>query len=139
MQKNIFEQLKQGHEYITLWPTKPELLHYFSEYRAVIASRFVLRYGAPLAALAFILPVGFIGMEQIRHALVYSIFIGSLPVQALFLMYKQSKQQLPPTLKTWYRNGVEKLKEQVSDNEFVVNKPTYFDLAKLLNVSYNAR
>lgn len=139
MQKTIFEQLKQGREYVALWPTKPELVNYFSEYRAIITSRFLLHYGAPLAILAFILPVGFIGMDQIRHALVYSLFISSLPIQSLFLMYKQSKKQLPPTLKTWYRDGVEKLKDQVDDKEFSLTKPTYLDLAKLLNVSYNNR
>ncbi|OUS31363.1 hypothetical protein A9Q98_02860 [Thalassotalea sp. 42_200_T64] len=137
MQISLPQQLKQGRQYIEFWPAQPELLNYFAEYRAVIVSRFVLKYGAPLAALAFLLPLLFIGVEQLKQALFYALFIGSLPVQSLFLMYNKSKEPLPPSLKGWYKNGVEKIKDKPADTEFSVIKPTFLDLAKLLHFSYN--
>lgn len=139
MQQTLLEQIKQGRQYVNLWPQRPELIQYFSEYRAVLVSRFVLKYGAALALLAFLMPILFIGIEQLKQSLVYSLFIGSLPVQALFLMNKKSKEKLPPSLSSWYRSGVEKLKAQNDEGELIINNPSFLDLAKLLNISYSQK
>ncbi|WNC73775.1 terminus macrodomain insulation protein YfbV [Thalassotalea psychrophila] len=139
MQQSLLEQVKQGRHYVNLWPQRPELIQYFSEYRAVIVSRFVLKYGGALALLAFLMPILFIGIEQLKQSLVYSLFIGSLPVQALFLMNNKSKEKLPPSLANWYRSGVEKLKAKNDEGELIINKPTFLDLAKLLNISYSQK
>lgn len=137
MQQTLLEQVKQGRQYVNLWPQRPELIRYFSEYRAVLISRFVLKYGATLAILAFLMPILFIGIEQLKQSIVYSLFIGSLPVQALFLMNKKSKEKLPLALASWYRSGVEKLKDQ--NSELVIKNPNFLDLAKLLNISYSQK
>ena len=139
MQQSLLKQVKQGRQYINLWPQRPELIQYFSEYRAVLVSRFVLKYGAILALVAFLMPILFIGIEQLKQSLVYSLFIGSLPVQALFLMNNKSKEKLPPSLASWYRSGVEKLKVHNNAGELMINNPTFLDLAKLLNISYSQK
>ena len=139
MQQTLLQQLKQGREYIELWPERPELVNYFAEYKAIIASRFVLKYGASLALFALIMPLLFLGVEQLKQALVYGLFIASLPVQALFLMNKKSIEKLPPALASWYKKGVNKLQQTDLSNTveaFVINKPTFLDLAKLLKFSY---
>ncbi|WOH38673.1 terminus macrodomain insulation protein YfbV [Thalassotalea fonticola] len=139
MQQTLLEQVRQGRLYVNLWPQRPELIQYFSEYRAVLVSRFVLKHGAALALLAFLMPILFIGIEQLKQSIVYSLFIGSLPVQALFLMNKKSKEKLPLSLANWYKSGVERLKAQNNESELVVNNPSFLDLAKLLNISYSQK
>ncbi|NMP16637.1 MULTISPECIES: terminus macrodomain insulation protein YfbV [unclassified Thalassotalea] len=139
MQQHLYDIYKTGVKYIDTWPKRPELINYFPQYRAVLASRFVLRYAPPLAALAFILPLMFFGVEQLKQALFYGIFIASMPFQAVVYMAKQAKELLPPSLANWYRQGVEKLKQEMEDLELTANKPTYHDLATLLNYSYNQR
>ena len=139
MQQSLLQQLKQGKEYIELWPARPELVNYFAEYRAIIVSRFLLKYGLPLAGFALIMPLMLMGVEQLKQALVYCLFIGSMPIQALFLMNKKSLEKLPPALASWYKKGVDKLQQSDLSNNvdtFTLNKPTFLDLAKLLKFSY---
>ncbi|WP_371372556.1 terminus macrodomain insulation protein YfbV [Thalassotalea aquiviva] len=138
MNRKIYCFLKDGAKYIRLWPNTPELANYFAEYNAVVGSRFVLKYCPPLALLAIILPIMFLGPDFLSQALVYGIFIASLPVQALFLMAKKSKEHLPLALASWYRQGVEKLNQHQQQNKLtLVQKPTFMDLAKLLDYSYS--
>ena len=141
MHKSLAQQVKQGKEYVDLWPQKPELTNYFSEYRAVIVSRFLFKYGAPLALVALLMPILTIGTEQIKQGIVYGLFMATLPVQALFMMYKKSEEKLPPSLASWYREGVEKIKQQepMSEQSLSVNQPKFLDLAKLLNISYQSK
>ncbi|TRX56720.1 terminus macrodomain insulation protein YfbV [Thalassomonas sp. M1454] len=141
MNLSIKQQLKQGKEYIDLWPLRPELSNYFSEYQAIVASRFVLKHCPYLALVAFILPLFAFGVDKLTVALFYGVCIASMPVQALFFMAKKSREPLPPALARWYREGVEKIKIQTLELEekFSTQKPTFNDLAKLLNYSYLQR
>ncbi|MDN3651247.1 terminus macrodomain insulation protein YfbV [Thalassotalea ponticola] len=137
MQQSILETYKRGLDYIDTWPNKPELINYFPQYKAVLTSRFVLRYAPPLAVLAFTLPLLLHGVEQLKYALFYGLFIASMLVQAVFFMSNQAKLLLPPSLAKWYRDGVEKLQAVNDEVNFTAQKPTFFDLAKLLRYSYN--
>ncbi|WP_371185360.1 terminus macrodomain insulation protein YfbV [Thalassotalea maritima] len=142
MQPTVADTYKLGRDYIKAWPERPELGNYFSQYQAVMMSRFVIKYAYSLALLATILPLMFIGIEQLRVAIFYGLFIASMPVQAVFLMAKQAKQRLPQALAIWYRQGLEKLQLQIKDKgqqhiKLKQSRPTYYDLAKLLNYSYN--
>ena len=141
MNISIKQQLIQGKEYIDLWPLRPELRNYFGEYQAIIVSRFVLKHCPYLALLAFIMPLFAFGVDKLTLSLFYGVCIASMPVQALFFMAKKAKEPLPPALASWYREGVEKIKTQALElaDKFSTHKPTYNDLAKLLNYSYQQK
>ncbi len=136
MKTNLYSLLREGHAYISLWPSRQEFLEYFAEYRAVVACRFAVKYCPYLAMLALILPLLAMGIEQLNMALFYSILIASMPIQALAMVAKQSKKKLPLALASWYRQGVEKLNPKPVPN-LTLNNPTFNDLARLLNYSYN--
>lgn len=141
MNISLSQQLKQGKDYIDLWPERPELNQFFQEYKAIIISRFVLKYCPALALFALILPLMTFGLDKLSIALAYAMFIASMPVQALFFMSKKAKQKLPLALASWYRQAVDKINQQattVVEQSFSVNNPTYNDLAKLLHYSYTA-
>jgi len=75
-------------------------------------------------------------------ALVYGLFILSIPVQALVVLGVKADKFLPPSLASWYRNGLEKAKEQGSLNKLThltISKPRYIDLAQLLQLTFATR
>ena len=60
-----------------------------------------------------------------------------MPVQALVILGVKADKILPPSLSTWYKEGVAKINEQGGNITLLLSKPRYIDLAKLLNLSYN--
>ncbi|MGL1957421.1 MAG: DUF412 family protein [Colwellia sp.] len=121
---NVVEIIKLGQQYLTLWPEKPELSQYFVDYKAVQTCRFVCRYFPALALFTFIMqlyfssgyPLGYgsvtLMLSALPQALVYLIFILSIPVQTLVIMGVKADQFLPSALASWYRSGLDKAKEQ---------------------------
>lgn len=136
---NLYNHLKSGQEYVKLWPEQPTLHSYFVEYRAVVVSRFSLKYCPYLALFAFSLPLMLIGSDKLPFAFFYGIFIASIPVQALLMMSKKAKEKLPLALASWYRQGVEKINQQENQPQFSLQNPTFNDLAKLLNFSFQSK
>jgi uncharacterized membrane protein YfbV (UPF0208 family) len=150
MNKSIFDIIRSGQKFMNLWPKRPELVNYFAEYRSVVVSRYVCHTMPALAIFVMVIQLYLAGFEQLSQALVYGIFILSLPVQALLLLGKKAQQELPPALASWYREGVSKLKEQGSTKRITeqINKqniqlsmkrPSYMELALLLNLIYQNR
>ncbi len=139
MKTSLMQQLKLGNDYVKLWPERVELGRYFSQYQAVVACRFTKKYCLPLALIVLFVPIMAFGSEYLNTSSVYALFIASLPIQALLFMANQSKQTLPPSLANWYKQGVERI-QQHADESGKVNfkrvKPSFMDLAKLLDYSY---
>jgi len=82
----------------------------------------------------------------------------SIPIHALIIAGVKADTLLPPSLESWYRNGLEKAKQQGSDrdkintvnseadndnishiSQLTLYKPRYIDLAQLLQLSFPAR
>lgn len=154
MNLSVVELIKLGQRYIKLWPEKAELAQYFSDYRAVQSARFVCRYFPALALFTFIMQLYFssglfLGAGSVNNAinalpqaLVYGLFLLSIPVQALVVLGVKADKFLPPSLASWYRTGVEKVKKQKSEKKLsalTVTKPRYIDLAQLLQLTYPSR
>ena len=133
---NIFEVVMLGQKYMKLWPEKSELSVYFADYRVIQVSRFVYRYFPSLAILSVIGQLYFGSIAILPQALTYGIFILSMPLQALLMLGLKADKYLPPSLSSWYKEGVAKINEQGGDIKLSVNRPRYFDLAQLLNISY---
>ena len=154
MNLSVVELIKLGQRYIKLWPEKAELAKYFADYHAVQSARFVCRYFPALALFTFIMQLyfasGYINgagninnaMGALPQALVYGLFLISIPVQALVVLGVKADKFLPPSLASWYRTGLEKAKEQSSERkitDLTVSKPRYIDLAQLLQLTFASR
>lgn len=161
MNISVVQLIKLGQRYLSLWPEMPELSQYFKDYWAVQSARFVCRYFPALALFTVIMqiyvasgyPFGQGSIEQalkaLPQALVYGVFLISMPVQALVFSGVKADKHLPPSLASWYHTGLEKVKQhgkQVSDEEvnakvsnLATYKPRYIDLAQLLQLTFNRK
>lgn len=178
MNISVVQLIKLGQKYLQLWPEKIELANYFVDYRAVQSARFVCRYFPALALFTVLMQLYFasglfLGPEGLSlaaidnvllalpKALVYGLFLLSLPVQALVVSGVKADKLLPPSLASWYRSGLEKVKQQNamknSENEthfhdqndisreintinqLAVYKPRYIDLAQLLQLTFASK
>lgn len=165
MKLSVVELIKLGQKYLSLWPDKPELSHYFADYKTVQIARLICRYFPALALFIFTMqlyiasgyPTGQGSSENLLaalpQALVYAVFLLSIPVHALVISGVKADTLLPPSLASWYRSGLEKAKQQgkeqngsngINDNNNTINqlavyKPRYIDLAQLLQLSFTAR
>ncbi len=179
MNISVVKLIKLGQTYLKLWPEQKELANYFADYRAVQTARFVCRYFPALAAFTVLIQLYlssgmFLGQEvfgqaaidkalsALPQALVYGLFLLSLPIQTLVISGVKADTLLPPSLASWYRSGLEKAKQQScmknsevddsfnghntskNNNDHVINeltmyKPRYIDLAQLLQLTFTAR
>jgi uncharacterized membrane protein YfbV (UPF0208 family) len=154
MNLSVVQVIKLGQQYINFWPERSELSRYFSEYMEVQSARFVCRYFPALAIFIFILQLYFSSgfflgsgsisniLNALPQALMFFLLLLSIPVQALVVLGVKADKFLPPSLASWYRNGIEKAKEQGRDNKLknlTIYKPRYIDLAQLLQVTYASR
>jgi len=151
MNLSVVQLIKLGQRYIKFWPEKAELAQYFADYRAVQSARFVCRYFPALALFTFIMQLYFasgyitgsgsadLAMNALPQALVYGLFLLSIPVQALVILGVKADKFLPPALASWYRTGLDKVKEQSNHSKYTdltVSKPRYIDLAQLLQLTF---
>lgn len=138
MNLSVLEIISLGRKYMQLWPQQSELASYFDEYRAVQVCRLVCRTLPGLAIFIFIMQLYLGSIALLPQALVYSIFMLSLPVQGLVILGVKADKLLPPSLASWYKESVAKVNESGGDVKLSVQKPKYLDLAKLLNISYKS-
>jgi uncharacterized membrane protein YfbV (UPF0208 family) len=138
MNMSVIELIKLGRKYMQLWPQRSELGNYFAEYQAVQISRFVLRYLPGIALFSFIIQLYFGSINLLPQALVYSLFILSLPLQALLMLGVKADKFLPISLAAWYKESVAKVNEAGGSIKLSVHKPRFIDLAKLLNISHQS-
>lgn len=136
MKMSLLQVIILGRKYLTLWPEHIELQQYFAEYHAVAISRFVCRFSLHFAVLILVLPFAANATEYLSQSIASSIFIASMPIQAYIILGIQADKFLPPGLATWYKEGVARMNEQGGNIKLSSNKPKYFDLVELLNLSY---
>ena len=153
MNLSVVQLIKLGQKYCEFWPEKAELSRYFAEYSSVQSARFVCRYFPALALFTVVMQLYFSSgfftgsgsinqtLNALPQALVYGVFLLSIPVQALVILGVKADKLLPPSLASWYRNGIEKAKEQGSSHlsDLVISNPRYIDLAQLLQITYSSR
>jgi len=156
MNLSVVQIIKLGQRYLNFWPEKSELSHYFSDYQSIQVARFVCRYFPALALFTVIIqlyfgsgyPLGQGSLDGVANALglalVYGLFILSLPIQALVILGVKADKFLPPSLASWYRSGLEKAKEQEQKQKsnlsaLTIYKPRYIDLAQLLQLTFASK
>lgn len=161
MNISVVQLIKLGQKYLSLWPEKPELTQYFEDYWAVQSARFVCRYFPALALFTIIMQLylasgypfgqGSINeaLNALPQALIYGIFLISMPVQALIFSGVKADKFLPPSLASWYHNGLEKVKQQEGQKSasekdrtlasLTTHNPRYIDLAQLLQLTFTQK
>ena len=160
MNLSVVQLIKLGQKYLSLWPEKPELLRYFTDYRAVQIARLVCRYFPALAIFIFIMQLYFASgypisqaLNALPQALVFAIFLLSMPVQVLVYSGVKADKLLPTSLASWYHSGLDKIRlhrrEQNTLDSHTNNKnkrgieklatynPRYIDLARLLQITFD--
>ena len=138
MNMSVVELIKLGRKYMQLWPQRAELGNYFAEYQAVQISRLACRILPGIALFSFIMQLYFGSITFLPQALMYSLFILSIPVQALLMLGVKADKFLPVALASWYKESVAKVNEAGGSIKLSVHKPRFIDLAKLLNISHQA-
>jgi uncharacterized membrane protein YfbV (UPF0208 family) len=136
MNMSVIEIIKLGHKYLKLWPEHDDLVKYFADYSAIMASRFVCRVFPALAVTVVFVQLYLGSVAVLGQALMYGLFIISMPIQALVMLGVKADKQLPPSLASWYREAVVKLKHNDAEHELSLKNPRYLDLALLLNITY---
>ncbi|GLX76881.1 UPF0208 membrane protein [Thalassotalea insulae] len=133
---NVVEIVKLGRKYMQLWPEKAELASYFAEYRSIQVSRLACRYLPGIAIFVLVMQLYLGGLPQLPQSIVYTVFILSVPIQALVMLGVKADKYLPPALAAWYKEGVAKINQSGGQLKLSMGKPRYLDLAQLLHVSY---
>ncbi|MDO6427739.1 terminus macrodomain insulation protein YfbV [Thalassotalea sp. 1_MG-2023] len=133
---SVVEIVKLGRKYMLLWPERRELAEYFAEYQAIKMSRLVCKYLPGVALFTLVMQLYFGGIASLPQSVVYTVFMLSVPLQALVMLGIKADKFLPPALAAWYKEGVAKINQGGGDIKLSVQKPRYVDLAQLLNVSY---
>lgn len=138
MNISVIELIKLGRKYMLLWPKRAELGQYFAEYQTVQISRLAYQYLPGIALFSFIMQLYLGSIVLLPQALVYSLFILSIPVQALVMLGLKADKFLPVALASWYKESVAKVNEAGGSIKLSVHKPRFIDLAMLLNISHQS-
>jgi uncharacterized membrane protein YfbV (UPF0208 family) len=101
MKMSVVDIIKLGRKYMQLWPQRPELANYFDEYHAVQISRLSFKYLPGVAVFVFIMQLYLGSIALLPQAIVYSLFILTIPVQALVILGVKADKFLPPALASW--------------------------------------
>ncbi|REL26747.1 DUF412 family protein [Thalassotalea euphylliae] len=136
MKLSVSALIKLGYQYMKLWPKRAELGEYFAEYRTVQFARLVINVIPGLAVCCLVLQLSLQTDNAVAMALFYAILLLSMPVQALVMLGVNADKVLPPSLASWYKQGVARFNEQGGDIKLSTANPKYLDLAKLLNITY---
>ena len=136
MKLSVSALIKLGYQYMKLWPKRPELSEYFAEYRTVQFARLVVNVSPGLAVCCLVLQLSLQTSNALAMALFYAILLLSMPIQALVMLGVNADKVLPPSLASWYKQGVARFNEQGGNIKLSTAKPKYLDLAKLLNITY---
>jgi len=104
--------IKDGREYMRIWPMEKQLYALFPECRIISATKFGIQVMPPIAIMVVALQLHFLGMEFFPQALTMGIFFFSLPLQGLFWLGSRSNQTLPPSMLAWCKDIHLKMQQQ---------------------------
>jgi hypothetical protein len=128
--------IKDGREYMTIWPMEKQLYSMFPECRIISATKFGIQVMPPIAIMMVALQLHYLGMSFLPQALTMGIFFFSLPLQGLFWLGNRANQPLPPSLLVWYRDIYQKMQQQGCSLESMTPKPRFKELARLLSTAF---
>jgi len=137
MQSSLLLTLQQGVQYSKVWPLVNELNSVFPENQVIRMTRFGQQVLPVLSILSVVVQLQWLGQSYLAQALASALFLLSLPLQGWYWLGARAVSPLPPAILRWYLEISDKLKQNGVAVPVSGNKPSYQDLAGVLNVAVN--
>ncbi len=135
-ERSIWQQFRDGQDYMTTWPMRKELAAMFPEHRYIKATRFAIRVMPAVAVISILSQMVFQHYSSLPQAMVMALFALSMPLQGLWWLGKRSRTTLPPSLATWYREIHGKIVTEGYALQPMKAQPRYVELAMVLNRAF---
>ncbi|MGL6257888.1 terminus macrodomain insulation protein YfbV [Vibrio sp. WXL103] len=135
-QVGFIHSMKDGQQYMDIWPMRKELNPLFPEARVIKATKFAIKVMPAVAAIAVLTQMAFDNASAMPQAIVVALFAISLPLQGMWWLGNRANTQLPPALAAWYRELHQKVLDSGFALEPIKRKPRYKELASVLNRAF---
>ncbi len=132
----LLHGLKDGQNYMEIWPVRKELSAVFPEQRIIKATRFGIKVMPAVAAISVLTQMAFNNYGALPQSIIVALFAISLPLQGIWWLGTRSNTKLPPSLASWYRELHQKIVESGFALEPIKSKPRYKELAVILNRAF---
>ncbi len=132
----LIHSLKDGQNYMEIWPVRKELSAVFPEQRIIKATRFGIKVMPAVAAISVLTQMAFNNYGALPQSIIVALFALSLPLQGIWWLGTRSNTKLPPSLASWYRELHQKIVESGFALEPIKTKPRYKELAVILNRAF---
>ncbi len=132
----LIHSLKDGQNYMEIWPVRKELSAVFPEQRIIKATRFGIKVMPAVAAISVLTQMAFNNYGALPQSIIVALFAISLPLQGIWWLGARSNTNLPPSLASWYRELHQKIVESGFALEPIKSKPRYKELAVILNRAF---
>ncbi|GEM76357.1 terminus macrodomain insulation protein YfbV [Vibrio sagamiensis] len=132
----LVRSLKNGQNYMEIWPVRKELNAIFPEQRVIKATRFGIKVMPAVAAISLLTQMVFNNYGAMPQAVIVALFAISMPLQGMWWLGTRSNSILPPALASWYRELHQKILDTGCALEPVKSKPRYKELAIILNRAF---
>ncbi|MBR9788716.1 MAG: DUF412 domain-containing protein [Vibrionaceae bacterium] len=132
----LVHSLKDGQNYMEIWPVRKELNAVFPEQRIIKATRFGIKVMPAVAAISVLTQMAFNNYSALPQSIIVALFAISLPLQGIWWLGTRSNTTLPPSLASWYRELHQKIVESGFALEPIKAKPRYKELAIILNRAF---
>ena len=132
----LVHSLKDGQNYMEIWPVRKELNAVFPEQRIIKATRFGIKVIPAVAAISVLTQMAFNNYSALPQSIIVALFAISLPLQGIWWLGTRSNTTLPPSLASWYRELHQKIVESGFALEPIKAKPRYKELAIILNRAF---
>ncbi|MCV2884264.1 DUF412 domain-containing protein [Aestuariibacter sp. AA17] len=137
MSQSLSFTLRDGQDYMQLWPNQKALYALFPENRVIAATKLGIKVMPPIAIVVTAAFVSFYGVDFLPQALTLGLFFVSLPLQGLMWLGYRSQQPLPPSTRAWYADVHQKMLAEGCRVEAVKSRPRYKELAILLKTAFD--
>jgi len=132
----LIHSLKDGQNYMEIWPVRKELSAIFPEQRIIKATRFGIKVMPAVAAISVLTQMAFNNYHALPQSIVVALFAISLPLQGILWLGARFNTKLPPSLAFRYRELHQKIVETGFALEPVKARPRYKELAIILNRAF---
>lgn len=137
MQKSATAILRDGREYMDVWPMQPALAVVFPENRIIRLTRWAMGYFPAIAAISLVVQLQYFGYEHLSPALAIALLILSMPLQGLIWLGMRANTILPPAVALWYKEIYENMVSQGYQPKPLGPNPKYRDMAHLLRKAFD--
>ncbi len=128
--------VRDGQDYMKVWPLQKQLFSLFPDGQVILATQLGLKIMPAFAVISAAVLINANGGQYLPQALAVAAFFLSLPLQGLLWLGFRSNKQLPPAIRTWYREIHNKMAEQGCNLQAAKSKPRYRELAQLLKTAF---